>query len=667
MSRLYSTLEIKSIDEEQRKLTGVASTISTDRQDDIVEPKGAQYKLPIPFLWQHKHSEPVGWVTGVRINAKQIEVDIEIAKISEDGKLKERIDEAWQSLKAKLVRGLSIGFRALEYAQIEGSWGVRFTSWEWLELSAVTIPANAEATIQTIKSYDDAAITAFGTKAAKSVVKEVSGNGNSPGVTGKNIVVKLNPSGGKSMNIREQIEAYEKALKEKTASMTTIMEKSAESGLTLDAAQAEEYDGLEQEVAAIKSHVERLKKLEVESVAKAAPVAENRQTFPIVTHVQAKAEKPVEKGIKFARYAMCLVAAQGNAHQAAELAKSHYPQSEDIIKTLEFQAKGGKIGDRMKAVVEAGTTLDSTWAAPLVDYQNFAGDFVEYLRPRTIIGRFGTDGIPALNSIPFNVRITGQTSGGSASWVGEGAPKPLTKFDFNATELRWAKIASIAVVTNELIRFSNPSAERLVRDALAGAVIERADLDFIDPSKAAEQNVSPASITYGAFNVPSSGDDADAIRADVQALWAPFIAARNAPRNAVFIMDSTTALALSLMNNPLGQREFPDITINGGRFMGIPVIVSDYTPADSDGSIVILANASDIWLADDGQVTISASREASLQMLDNPTNNSASGTATAMVSMFQTNSTAILAERYINWARRRASGVAYLTGVRWGQ
>lgn len=132
-------------------------------------------------------------------------------------------------------------------------------------------------------------------------------------------------------------------------------------------------------------------------------------------------------------------------------------------------------------------------------------------------------------------------------------------------------------------------------------------------------------------------------------------------------MDSTTALALSLLQNPLGQAEYPGLTLNGGTFMGVPVIVSDYLPSDSDGGIVILANASDIWLADDNQVTIDASQEASLQMLDNPTNNSATGTATSMVSMFQTNSTAFRAERFINWQRRRTSAVAYLTGVQWGQ
>jgi phage head maturation protease len=50
------------------------------------------------------------------------------------------IDRAWALIKAGLVRGLSIGFRSIEDSDIKGTWGRRFTKWEWLELSAVTIP-----------------------------------------------------------------------------------------------------------------------------------------------------------------------------------------------------------------------------------------------------------------------------------------------------------------------------------------------------------------------------------------------------------------------------------------------------------------------------------------------------------------------------------------------
>lgn len=664
-NRIYSTLEIKSVDLKKRTVTGIASTPSTDLAGDIVEPEGAVYNLPIPFLWQHKHSEPVGWVVAVKIRNKKIEVVIEVAEIEEEGKLKDRVDEAWQSLKSKLVRGLSIGFKPIESSDIDGTWGQRFTKWAWLELSGVTIPCNTEATIASVKSFDEAQMAALGVKSAETkTAAPPSGVSDDK----KNVVVKLKPVEGKEMNIREQIESFEASKKAKETELSGIMQKAGDAGETLDQEQGDAYDALQSEIAAIDKHLDRLVKLEKANVQKALPVEDKTKAVgstASVVYPVAKAEKPTEPGIKFARYAMCHLAAKGNLQTALELAKNNYPQHEDIIKTIEFQAHGRNIAQTMKAAVEAGTTLDSTWAAPLVDYQNFAGDFVEFLRPQTILGRFGTDGIPALRNIPFNVRIGGQTTGGNGYWTGEGAPKPLTKFDFTATELRWSKIASIAVITNELIRFSNPSAERLVRDALAGAIIERADIDFIDPAKALVANVSPASITNGAANFVSSGTNADAVKADLKALWAPFIAARNPPRNAVYIMDSTTALSLSLMTNALGQLEFPGISMNGGTFMGVPVIVSDYAPSESGGSIVVLVNASDIWLADDGQVTIDASREASLQMLDNPTNNSGTGTATSMVSMFQTNSTAFLAERYINWARRRSSGVAYLTGVNW--
>lgn len=465
------------------------------------------------------------------------------------------------------------------------------------------------------------------------------------------------------MNIKEQIKSFQDTLEQKKLRQKELMEGAE--GRTLDAAESEEFDTITDEIDATETHLKRLGAMEKVNVEKAAPVQDvtkQNQRVPVT----AKNTEKLEPGILFARYAMCKMASQNNPAMALEIAKSKYPQHEGMVKTLELEARGQKMQGLMKATVEAGTTLDATWAAPLVDYQNFAGDFVEYLRPRTILGQFGSGNVPSLNRIPFNVRIAGQTTGGNAYWVGEGAPKPLTQFDFNATELRWNKIATIAVLTNELIRFSDPSAERLVRDGLAAAVIERADIDFVDPDKAAVANISPASITNGIAGIPSSGNTADDIRADVQALWAPFIAARNAPRNAVYLMDSSTALALSMLLNPLGQAEFPGITMNGGTFMGVPVIVSDYLPVDSGGGMVVLLNASDIWLADDGQVTIDASREASLQMLDNPTNNSATGTPTSMVSMFQTNSTAFLAERFINWQRRRASAVAWLSGVNWG-
>lgn len=470
----------------------------------------------------------------------------------------------------------------------------------------------------------------------------------------------------------EQVADLENTHGAKSARMAAIMQKATDEGRSTDEAEGEEFDTLKAELDSVEKDLSRLKTLEKAAGVTARPVDGNSTTKASDSRatVNVKNTQKLEPGQEFARYAMCLVKAKGDEDKAVRIAEHEYPSAERVINVLKAQAQGSrKISEMVeKATVEAGTTLDATWAAPLVDYQNFAGDFVEFLRPQTIIGQFGVGNVPSLNRIPFNVRITGQTSGGQGYWVGEGAPKPLTAFDFNAVELRWAKVANIAVLTEELIRFSNPSAELLVRNALADALRARLDIDFVDPTKAAVTNISPASITNGVTPIVASGTgDADDIRADIRALWAPFIAANNPPTTAVYIMSSTTALALSMVQNPLGQSEFPGLTMMGGTLGGVPVIVSEYLAGDSDGGIVILANARDIWLADDGGFTIDASREASLQMLDNPTNNSATGTPTTMVSMFQTNSVAMRVERYINWAKRRPSAVQYLTGVNWGQ
>ena len=664
--RAYATFYIKGMSDEdkpgKRTFSGIASTPSTDRMGDIVEPKGARFKLPIPLLWQHDSHQPIGWVTSAKVTGSGIDIEGEVADVPEDGELKTRLATAWQSIKAGLVRGLSIGFNALEHAQIDGTWGVRFLQWEWLELSAVTIPANSDASITAIKAADTQTRAALGLT-RKGVVRldtaspGASGTSTQPALSGLSSV----PKGTTVKTIAERIAEFEAKRAENIAKLTEIVNKSLETGETLDAEQKQTRADLTAENAQIDEHLTMLKEHQAMVLKTATTVTpQNTSTVQGAGEVRGgtvvNVGQKLEKGIEFARYAKCLAAARGSRSEALEFAKNHYPEM-------------ARLHGILKAAVAAGTTTDSTWAGALVDYQHFAGDFVEYLRPMTILGKFGQNGIPALRPVPFNIQVPTQTSGGAGYWVGQGAPKPLTKFDFDNILLTWAKVANIAVLTDELLRFSNPAADILVRNALAEALQARLDTDFVDPSKAAVANVSPASITNGLTPITASGTgDADDIRVDVAAVMAPFITANITPTNGVWIMPATTALRLSLMRNALGQKEFPDVTMLGGSFEGLPVIVSQYAHYSvSGGGMVVLVNASDIYLADDGGVVIDASREASLQMLDNPTNNSSDGTATTMVSMFQTNSVAIRAERMINWKKRRSAAAAYIDNVHWGE
>lgn len=469
------------------------------------------------------------------------------------------------------------------------------------------------------------------------------------------------------MNYAETISAFETKRASLVAANTTIMEKAAAEGATLDAAQKEEFDDNEADIAEIDDHLKRLRTMEKAALAKATPAAGGTAEDGSAARagVVIKTTPKLAPGIGFARIARVKALARLDGDSVREKARELYGEDSD---TFGFFAK---------AAVGAATTSHATWAGPLVgDEGGVFADFVEYLRPQTILGRFGSNGIPSLRRVPFRVPLIGQTSGGNGYWVGEGAPKPLTKFDFSRTTLEPTKVANIAVATMETLRDSSPSAEGIIRDQLAAALVARLDTDFIDPAKAASAGVSPASITNGLTFIASSGTDADAVRADVKAVFAAFIAANNAPTSGVWIMPATVALALSLMQNPLGQAEFPGISMNGGTLFGLPVIVSQYVPTAYDpdaagtdyvsGALVALVNASDVYLADEGGISVDMSQEASLQMDDEPTNNSATPTATSLVSMFQTNSVAFRAERTVNWAKRRPSAVAALAGVNWG-
>lgn len=643
-NRAYSVLEIKAVDDDAREIRGIATTPAPDRVQDVVVPEGAKFALPLPLLWQHDASQPIGHVTEATVTAKGIEVVAKIAK-----GVDAEIDRAWNRIKAGLVRGLSIGFRGLESEEIPGSWGRKFTSWEWMELSAVTIPANAEASILAVKQYDTEQRAASGQKAVGSEV-------------GASAVPVKSANGDKQMSKKtfaEQISAFEATRAAKSARMAELMDASAESGETLDAEGAEEYDALKGEVKSIDEHLNRLRDMEKLAVKSAADVtgATTTKASETVRTVAAVKGTNLPKGTAFTRYAMALMAGKGNLMQSAEIAKrwDDTPHVETVL----------------KAAVAAGTTTDTTWAKPLVEYQNMASEFAELLRPATILGR-----IDGLRRVPFNIKVPRQTGGASASWVGEGAPKPVSSLAFDSITLGHTKVAGIVVMTEELVRFSNPAAEDIVRRDLVETIGGLIDKDFVDPDKAAVSGVSPASITNGVTPVVASGTTADHLRADVQALMAKFIAANMSLSGAVWIMTETQALAIAMMLNPLGQPEFPGLSINGGTagtFFGIPVILSENISAQEEvtgppaipaGSRIILAKASEIMVADDGQVMLDASNQASLQMDSAPTNPPTA--TTVMVSLWQMNMVGIRAERFINWTKRRAGAVQYITGADYG-
>ncbi|MBH2010056.1 MAG: HK97 family phage prohead protease [Xanthomonadaceae bacterium] len=125
----------------QRRLRGYASTDDLDRQGDVVVPSGGQWTLPVALLWQHKHDMPIGWVRAIEVRGSGLWIEAEVAQGMGQA------DEAWRMVEADLVTGYSLGFRPIKGEPLKGR-GLRYTQWELLEVSVVTVPANPGAKIQ---------------------------------------------------------------------------------------------------------------------------------------------------------------------------------------------------------------------------------------------------------------------------------------------------------------------------------------------------------------------------------------------------------------------------------------------------------------------------------------------------------------------------------------
>ncbi len=117
----------------------------------------------------------------------------------------------------------------------------------------------------------------------------------------------------------------------------------------------------------------------------------------------------------------------------------------------------------------------------------------------------------------------------------------------------------------------------------------------------------------------------------------------------VIVTTPAIARGLSLLLTTLGNQQFPGMTPTGGTILGYPVIVS----ASVDSGVVVVFKPSEIFLADDGRVTLDSSNQATLNM-------NAGSPGAATFSLWQRNCVAIRAERWIKWQKRRANSVAVI-------
>jgi HK97 family phage prohead protease len=352
--RAYATFHIKSFDDELRVIEGVASTPTPDRLGDIIEAEGAQYILPLPLLWQHDKNSPIGFVTFAKATKAGISIRAQIAK----GVLP-RIDEAWALIKSGLVRGLSIGFRPLN-AEPMRKGGLHVKSWEWLELSAVTIPANVETSILSVKQFD---------AASRAPTEPARASRALPGASGT--------SRASAMTYSEQIQELQNDLQVKSARLEEIEQMDDRGELGDD--ESKERDTIVSDIQARTKKIERLSAMEAAMMASAKGFGNGGNGHKLTTGVKVSVrerseDRQLPPGTLFTRYAMAVAAGKGS-------------MADTLMYAKRWDRETPEVSAYIKAIAGTSVVGSPAWGGELVNQSTLASEFIALVRPMTILGR----------------------------------------------------------------------------------------------------------------------------------------------------------------------------------------------------------------------------------------------------------------------------------------
>jgi HK97 family phage prohead protease len=129
----------------ERQIRVIASYATPDRMGDILEPGGCQLddfrRNPI-MLAQHDSNQPIGSWPSIQVNGGRLEA---LGEFAPEG-VSTVADEYCRLAKAGILRAVSVGFLPISYEPLRGG-GLRFTKWDLVGLSLVSVPANPNALV----------------------------------------------------------------------------------------------------------------------------------------------------------------------------------------------------------------------------------------------------------------------------------------------------------------------------------------------------------------------------------------------------------------------------------------------------------------------------------------------------------------------------------------
>jgi len=364
--------------------------------------------------------------------------------------------------------------------------------------------------------------------------------------------------------------------------------------------------------------------------------------------VQKKAEQPArEKGIALAT---CL--------RATAAAKLSGTGPDGAIKTLErwgYDDLAEVWQEARQKALTASSAVDGGFLVP----ESFSAELIELLYSRTVVRQMGAR---VIQTPTGGLHIPKVRTGAAASYIGESTNAPKSQQTTGTVNLTFKKLAVVTPISNDLLRYSNPSADRMVRDDLVNSIRVKEDATFIrslggDATPKGLRGWIPAGNKQAANASVSLANTT----ADLRDVWLKLLDADTPMISPGWIWSPRTYAYLNTVQNADGFFAFR-AEVSAGTFWGYPFAFTTQVPTNLDTSGSGNNDESEVYLVDFSEVIIGES----MGMVVDTSGDAAYHDGSQVQSAFSRDETAVRALAEHDFAMRHETSGAMLEQVTWG-
>lgn len=352
----------------------------------------------------------------------------------------------------------------------------------------------------------------------------------------------------------------------------------------LTAEQLTQFDNLTTELKDYEARLNRARAAEALAIEQAEPIVS--ASAPSVHVKSAPADYP---GAKIARFGMAIAAGKGNLDDAEKFAKVELRDNDVAMAVSTAAGSGGAL-------------------IP----ENLSSDFIELLRPKSIVRNLGARTIPLVNG---SVTIPRHTGGAISGYKAENEPRNAENQTLDDVKLSAKTQMTIVPISNELIGRAGRNVESIFLNDMLAATATRQDKAFIrdDGTNNTPKGMRPTAVDGGRIKA-FTGDKADIQVIDMylDSLVLTLEESDSAMVTPGWGLSPRTAMYLYGLRDGNGNKVYPEMA--QGMLKGYPFGKTTNIPVNLGVGLafseIYFADFNDVLIGESDTMTIDFSREA---------------------------------------------------------